>query len=122
MKEELEHFLMKKLSRDLDIVQEKISQADANVREQIEVEEYQRLVCSFRPLLITNSTDLVQEFQNLSGPTAHVPHPVRLQQLRYAKLNSLEQGVSYLHNKVDIEKNDTKLQLQEYYKMISQLF
>ena len=101
MKEELQIFLHKRLNRDIDILKQKIELSNSKVRDQIDAEEYQRLVCSFTPLLITNSTNLAEEFQTLSGPSATQFSPsARIQHLRYAKLSSLSQEVSDLHNKV----------------------
>ena len=90
MKEELELFLTKRINKDIGLLQEKIVQADHNVKDSIDVEEYQRLVCSFRPLLITNSTDLAQEYQSLGSGAVKIPKSSRIEQIRYAKLTQLE--------------------------------
>ena len=110
MKEELELFLSKKIKKEMDVLEEKIHQADGNVKDSIDVEEYQRLVCSFRPLLITNSSNLAHEYQSLAetGPVG-IPRSSKIQQNRYAELTKLEHKISAMHNEVFLDKSDARL-------------
>lgn len=74
----------------MTIMQGKIEQADAEVKDSIEVDQYQQLICSFRPLLITNPSDLAKELQTLNGPGSTTPsRSSRLQQFRYSRLAQL---------------------------------
>mgnify|MGYP000017623619 CR=1 FL=1 len=103
MKEELESFLIKRFNKDINIAKERIEQADSNVKDLIDVEEYQRLTCSFRPKLITNSSDLAKEYEELVGHSSgSISRSAKLQHFRYSKLTKLEEDISSLHNKASL--------------------
>jgi ribosomal protein S2 len=119
MKEELEGFLQKRLQRDMEIVGLKIEQAEQAVKDYIDVEEYARLVCSFRPGLITNSTDLAGQYQHLEGLKTP-QRSARMQHLRYAKLGQLEAKVCGMHNQGFLEKEGSDL--LPYLKAFNSLF
>jgi hypothetical protein len=90
MLQELEVFLEKRIQRDIEVLREQIEQADGNVQQAIDAEYYQKLVCSFRPTLITNSSDLAMEYQSLSGQGGHkTSRSCRIQQNRYLQLGRL---------------------------------
>lgn len=95
----------------MEIMKDKIEQADHTVKDSVDIEYYQQLVFSFRPQLITtNSTNLAQEYQVLLGPNpANTPRCTKLQQFRFHKLAKLEQEVCALHNKVIEMKSGTKM-------------
>ena len=82
--------MKKRIKKEMDVLEEKIELADANVKDSIDAEDYQKLVCSFRPLLITNSSDLALEFQSLSeSANVVIPRSSGIQQIRYNKLTQL---------------------------------
>jgi hypothetical protein len=108
LKTEVEDFLWRKFCKDIDIIEEKIRMEDDQIRNSIELSQYQAITGSFHPQLISNPADLIEEFQSIGG------HPTkrncsRLQQMRYTKLTSSEKNVSNLHNSVCQAKLDLKI-------------
>jgi hypothetical protein len=108
LKNEVGEFLWRKFCKDVDIMEEKIHMEDEIIRNSLELAEYQTLTGSFRPFLISNPADLIEEFQSIGGHPTHRSCS-RLQQMRYEKLAQSERAVSNLHNWVCESKQGVRI-------------
>ncbi len=63
-------------------MEEKIYKEDELVRDSLDLHQYQHITGSFRPSLISNPTDLLEELHNIRG-AATKGMCSQLQQIRY---------------------------------------
>lgn len=98
LQSEVEDLIWRKFSRDIDIMEEKIRLEDERVRDSLTLAQYESITNSFRPSLISNPSNLSEEFL---GIESHIGRTCsRLQQLRYQKLAHSSQSIAQMHNRV----------------------
>lgn len=82
--------------------------ADEAVRDSLDLQDYEKAICSFRPFLISNPLDLIHEYHGVTAPS--LPrNGSRLQQMRYVKLSASCRRVCALHNEICLEKSGAHL-------------
>jgi len=80
-------------------MEEKIIQADIEIRDIIDLPEYMRLTSSLRPTLISNPSDLVSEYQDIASHTISKNFS-KIQQMRYGRLTRSSVKICGIHNAV----------------------
>jgi len=80
-------------------MEEKIIQADIEIRDIIDLPEYMRLTSSLRPTLISNPSDLVSEYQDIASHTISKNFS-KIQQMRYGRLTLSSVKICGMHNAV----------------------
>jgi len=80
-------------------MEERIIQADIEIRDSVDLPEYMRLTSSLRPTLISNPSDLANEYQNIASNTIRLNFS-KMQQMRYGKLTLSSRRICALHNAV----------------------
>lgn len=107
LQSEVEDLIWRKCSRDIEIMEEKIKLEDERVRESLTLNQYETITRSFCPSLISNPSNLSEEFLNIESQLGRTCS--RLQQLRYEKLAHSAQLIAEMHNKVCEAKREIKM-------------